>query len=113
MPQPLFTSEVFARRILCLAPDGRVVTWAENMVLAGFDSPHLSVLLGEIAPFNAFEIDDMLGRIHRELGAPQIVSVSAAIEILATAAARWVAAGRLTRASVMSSVAQLYIRNRD
>ncbi len=113
MTQPLFTSELFARRALDLAPDERVVAWAEHMVLAGFDTPHLAVLLGEVAPFNAFEIDDMLERTGRELGVPRIASTRDAIEILATAAARWVAAGRLPRASAMSSLAQLYIRNRD
>jgi len=103
-----FTSEIFARRYLDAMPDLTLVVWAENMVMAGFDSDNLSILLGEIAPFNKFEIDNILDRIQSELKIPQINSRSEAIEIVATARIHRFIRGLTSSASAMSELASLY-----
>jgi len=81
----LLTSEIYARRFLDYGPDETVVTWAENMTLAGFASDSLFILLGEVGPFNKFEIDELLDRIQKELQLPEIRDKNQALEIIATA----------------------------
>jgi hypothetical protein len=104
----LFTSEVFARRYLNVGHSLALVTWAENMVLAGFDSEYINILLGEIAPFNGFEIDELLDRIQSELKLPIISSHSEAIEIIATAYVKRFIYGLADSASTMFKLAELY-----
>ena len=103
-----FTSEVFAGRYLNVGYDLSLVTWAENMILAGFDSEHLNILSGEIAPFNGFEIDQLLDRIQSELKLPIIASYSEAIIIVATAYVKRFINGLADSASTMSKLAELY-----
>jgi hypothetical protein len=104
----LFTSEVFARRFLNSGYDVAFVTWAENMVLAGFESEHLIILLGEIAPFNGFEMDALLDRIQDELKAPKVGTVAEAIRIITTAHVLRFVRGLTDSASTMSTLAELY-----
>lgn len=109
----LFTSEVFARRYLNSGPDLAVVTWAENMVTAGFDSDHLSILVGETAPFNKFEIDALLDRIQSELEVPKIGSQTEATQIIATAWIQRFIRGLNDSAAVMHELAELYIHEEE
>ncbi|WP_171209299.1 MULTISPECIES: hypothetical protein [unclassified Ruegeria] len=86
--EPRFTSEIFAGRFLGFSPDETIVAWAENMVIAGFQSESLYVLLGEFTPFNSFEINELLAHIRSELGLPEIRNRKEALEIVATAYVR-------------------------
>ncbi len=107
--EPRYTSELYARRFLDFGPDKTLVSWAENMVLAGFISDGLFILLGEIEPFNKFEIDSLLDRIQRELHLPKIQSKVEAIEIVATAYIRRFISGNIDSASALFMLAQLCI----
>jgi hypothetical protein len=107
--EPRYTSEVYARRFLDFGPDTTLVTWAENMVLAGFISDGLYILLGEIEPFNKFEIDSLLDRIQREIHLPKIRSAADAIEIVATACVRRYLSGNVGSESTLFILAQLCI----
>jgi|GEM_PF-1038629 len=104
----LFTSEVFAHHYLKTVPNFTLVEWAENMVIAGFDSEHLDILLGEIAPFNGFEMDDLLTRIQNDLGLPKITSHSEAVAIAATAYVKRFLQGVADSGTTMFTVAKLY-----
>ncbi|SFU78299.1 hypothetical protein SAMN04488527_11645 [Aliiroseovarius crassostreae] len=107
-----YTSEVYARRFLNIGPDSSIVGWAENMVIAGFHSPHLDILLGELEPFNKFEMDALLDRIQRELKLPSIRSKSEALEIIATAYGRRFIAGKADSASTLFYLSELCIAER-
>lgn len=104
-----FTSEIFARRYLDHEPDESVINWAEDMATAGFDTHHLAILMGEIAPFNKFEIDHMLDRIHSELQAPQIENSDEATIIVASAKIRRWILGPQNGLSPIYELALLYI----
>jgi len=104
----LFTSEVFAGRYLNAGYDLALVTWAENMITAGFESEHLNILVGEIAPFNQFEIDQLLDRLQSDLKLPVISSNSEAITIVATAYVKRFIDGLADSASTMFELAELY-----
>lgn len=86
-----YTSEMSAERYLNKSGDETWVAWAEAMVVAGFSSPSLFVLLGEIKPFNAFEMSALFDDIVEELGIPVVSSDTEAVNILAaTIAAQYV-----------------------
>ncbi|MEP4038314.1 hypothetical protein [Pseudophaeobacter sp.] len=107
--EPRNTSEIYARRFLDFGPDETIINWAENMVLAGYDTCSLSILLGEIAPFNKFEIDEMLDCIHSELQLPKIQNRSEALKIIATVYVHRFLAGVTNSASTLFALTQLYI----
>ena len=102
------TSEIFARRYLNYGPDEAIVSWAEKMVLSGFSSDGLLILLGEIEPFNKFEIDSLLDRIQNELLLPKIQSENEALIVIATAYVQRFLTGGASSASALSDLAQLY-----
>ncbi|MEM8775512.1 MAG: hypothetical protein AAGF53_10800 [Pseudomonadota bacterium] len=106
--EPRFTSEIYARRFLDLGPDETVVSWAENMALAGFTSDGLFILLGESKPFNKFEIDGLLDRIQRELKIPKVTSQKEAVEIIATAHVRRFLSGEAESVSTLFALKELY-----
>ncbi|WP_171102488.1 hypothetical protein [Ruegeria sp. HKCCD7255] len=106
--EPRFTSEIFARRILDVPPDATIVDWAEKMVVAGFQSESLYVLLGELPPFNKPEIDDLLARVQVELNLPEIRSREQALEIVATAHARRLVQSEGESARTLRALSQLY-----
>ncbi|WP_457647801.1 hypothetical protein [Profundibacter sp.] len=78
------------------------------MIRAGFDSEHLNILVGETAPFNGFEIDQLLDCIQSELKLPEIDSYSEAITIVATAYINRFIDGLADSASTMFELAELY-----
>ena len=82
-----YTAEVTAWRFLNEGRGEAMVKWAESMVLSGFDSPALFILLGETAPFNAFEMNELFDRAAFELGLPAIKSDVDAVLLLASVAA--------------------------
>lgn len=106
--EPRRTSEIFARRFLDFGPDETIVSWAEGMVVSGFNSDGLFILLGEIKPFNKFEIDSLLDRIQHELGLPKILSTIEAVEIIATAYVHRFVSGKADSASTLFALTQLY-----
>ncbi|MVO14676.1 hypothetical protein [Parasedimentitalea huanghaiensis] len=89
-----YTSEMSANRYLNKSGDETWVAWAEAMVVAGFSSPSLFVLLGEIKPFNAFEMSALFDDIVEELGIPVVSSDTEAVETLAAAIAEQYVRGR-------------------
>jgi len=78
------------------------------MICAGFNSDGLFILVGEVKPFNKFEIDDLLDRIQRELKLPIIQSETEAIEIIATAYVQRLISGDADSPSTLFALAQLY-----
>jgi hypothetical protein len=106
--EPRRTSEIFARRFLDFGPDETIISWAESMVCAGFNSDGLFILVGEIQPFNKFEIDILLDRIKRELQLPIVQSETEAIEIIATAYVQRFIFGDADSPSTLLALAQFY-----
>lgn len=104
-----YTSEIYARRFLDYGPDVAVVAWAENMTLSGFNSDSLFILLGEIEPFNKFEIDELLDRIQVELHLPKVSRREEALQIIATAHVRRFTDGKTTSADVLFTISELCI----
>ncbi|WP_162946810.1 hypothetical protein [Ruegeria sp. EL01] len=104
-----FTSEIYARRFLDCGPDGSVVVWAENMTLSGFVSDSLFILLGEVEPFNKFEIDELLDRIQYELQIPKVSHKDEALEIIATAYVQRFIQGKTNSADALYAISQLCI----
>lgn len=103
------TSEIYARRFLDYGPDETVITWAENMTSSGFASDSLFILLGEVAPFNKFEIDRLLDRIHNELQLPEIRDKNEALVIIATAYIQRFIQGKTDSADTLFWLSQLCI----
>ncbi|MCH2078662.1 MAG: hypothetical protein MK180_17610 [Rhodobacteraceae bacterium] len=104
-----YTSEVFARRFLDCGPDDALVAWAENMTLSGFNSDSLFILLGELEPFNKFEIDELLDRIQVELNLPNVSHREEALQIIATAHVRRFVQGKTNSADVLFAISELCI----
>ncbi len=46
------------------------VTWAVEMLLAGFDGEHLVQLAGESPPYNGFEMDALVDKVLEQQGIP-------------------------------------------
>ncbi|MBO9464947.1 hypothetical protein J7443_06890 [Tropicibacter sp. R15_0] len=112
MPQPAdlrFTSEIYARRFLNFGPDHAVIDWAENMTVSGFVSDSLFILLGEAAPFNKFEIDQLLDHIQKDLRLPLVHTRNEALEIIATAHVQRFLQGKTTSADALFALSQLCI----
>lgn len=103
------TSEVYARRFLDYEPDETVITWAENMTLSGFASDSLFILLGEVAPFNKFEIDELLDSIHYELQLPEIRDKNEALAIIATAYVQRFIQGKTNSADTLFRLSKMCI----
>lgn len=78
------TSEVFAYRYLGENYYLPIISWSEKMALSGFESDHLNILLGEQAPFNPFEFDELFAQTQNELGIPSVATEKEAVNILAT-----------------------------
>ena len=106
------TSEIYARRFLDYGPDEAVITWSMNMTLAGFASDSLFILLGEVGPFNKFEIDELLDRIQKELQLPEIRDKNQALEIIATAYAQRFIQGKVDSSETLFRLSQLCISER-
>lgn len=112
MMQPVdlrYTSEIYARRFLDYGPDVAVVAWAEKMILSGFNSDSLFILLGEVEPFNKFEIDELLDRIQAELRLPKVGHREEALQIIATAHIRRFILGKTNSADVLFAISELCI----
>ena len=107
---PRFTSEIYARRFLNYGPDGTEVAWAEKMTLSGFVSDSLFILLGEVEPFNKFEIDELLDRIQNELHLPKVNHKDEALEIIATAYAQRFIQGKINSANALFALSQFCIQ---
>src|SRR5206468_5361865 len=48
--------QLLAERALARTPTDAWVEWAVDQLMRGQDTPHLRILAGERAPFNAFEM---------------------------------------------------------
>lgn len=102
-----YTAEVFAELVLNRVAGPQVVAWAEAMLLAGFDSDHLIILVGEVPPYNQFELKELLQRTGRELEVPPISSDKEALEILVTCHIRRHAKGWTSRAQTLAAISRL------
>lgn len=99
-----FTSEIFAELVLRLSNGPGMVAWAEAMLIAGFESQHLNVLVGETPPFNDFEMDEMLERTRRELNVPRITSTEQAVEIIVTCCIKKHVEGWVSQSLTLSAI---------
>jgi hypothetical protein len=61
------TKEILALRVLNKTVDKRFVDWAISLLEKGCDTPHLRMLAGEIAPFNQFEMLELVDKVFKEL----------------------------------------------
>jgi len=64
------TAEMVLRHILRREPCKEWVDWAVAMLEAGRESPSLLILAGESAPFQPFEMNELLGSALDELSIP-------------------------------------------
>ena len=77
------------------------------MVSAGFESDALFVLLGEVPPFNVFEMEELLDKMARELGLPKVRSTKEAIYILTTGHAKRLMDGVVAPRPMLAAVCPL------
>jgi hypothetical protein len=59
--------QLLAERALARTPTDAWVEWAVDQLMRGQETPHLRILAGERAPFNAFEVWALLDTVFREL----------------------------------------------
>ena len=103
------TAEILALRALGASVDQRFVDWAVAQLEAGRDSPHLPVLAGEIAPFNYFEMSQLLDTVLRELGLELPRDDDSALRSYARERVLAAVAGSVSVSTVLSELAQLCI----
>lgn len=62
------TTLILALKV-CQKPfDKRWVNWATEMLIAGFETPHLLMLAAEFEPFNQFRMEEITSKVLHELG---------------------------------------------
>lgn len=61
------TAEILAFKALNRDIDKAWVDWAVDMLIAGYDSEHLTILAGESEPFNQFQIQELADKVLAEL----------------------------------------------
>jgi len=61
------TAEVLILKILDTYYDKTWVTWAVDMLVAGFDSEHLRILAGGFEPFDYFRMKSLIEKVLNEL----------------------------------------------
>src|ERR1700761_1424374 len=61
------TAEILALKVLNRNIDKRWVTWAFDMLMAGFETENLIILAGELEPYNQFELISLTNKILDEL----------------------------------------------
>jgi hypothetical protein len=61
------TAEILAFKALNRDIDDCWITWAIDMITAGFETEHLIILAGETRPFNQFELQALTSRALHEL----------------------------------------------
>lgn len=61
------TYKILAYKALKISVDGEWISWAEEMLMAGFDSEHLVILAGERPVFNQFEMEILTNKVFEEL----------------------------------------------
>jgi hypothetical protein len=61
------TSEILAFKVLNRNIDKKWIDWAVDMMMAGLDTEHLIMLAGENAPFNQFELQELVNKVFEEL----------------------------------------------
>jgi hypothetical protein len=61
------TSEILAFKALNRDIDKAWVDWAVDMLMAGYDTEHLTILAGESEPFNQFQMQELADKVLAEL----------------------------------------------
>lgn len=61
------TAEILAFKALNRDIDKAWVDWAVDMLMAGYDTEHLTILAGESEPFNQFEMQELADKVLAEL----------------------------------------------
>lgn len=61
------TYEILVSKALNRDIDSAWVTWAIDMLVAGFDTDNLKILAGENPPFNQFEMQKLTDKVLKEL----------------------------------------------
>ena len=61
------TAEILAFKVLNRDIDKAWVDWAVDMLMAGYDSEHLTILAGESEPFNQFQMQELADKVLAEL----------------------------------------------
>jgi hypothetical protein len=103
------TAEILALRVLGASVDQLFVDWAVAQLEAGRDSPHLRVLAGEIAPFNYFEMSQLLDKVLQELGLELPPDDETALRNYARERVLAAIAGSVSASTVLSELAHLCI----
>jgi hypothetical protein len=61
------TAEILACKLLNRDIDKTWVDWAVDMLMAGYDTEHLTILAGEREPFNQFQLQELADKVLTEL----------------------------------------------
>jgi len=62
------TYKILAYKILGRGVDEEWVQWAQEMIVAGYDTEYLIILAGEMPFFNQFEMKVLTDKVFKELG---------------------------------------------
>ena len=104
------TAEILALKVLGLGIDQRFVDWAVAQLEEGHDSPHLRVLAGESAPFNNFEMKNLVDTVQRELGLTAPPDEESALRSYATERVRASVSGFASAQMVLDELAKLCMK---
>ncbi len=61
------TAEILAFKALNRDIDKTWVDWAVDMLMAGFETEHSTILAGESEPFNQFQMQELAEKVFKEL----------------------------------------------
>jgi hypothetical protein len=61
------TAEILAFKALGRSVDKKWTDWAYNMLEAGFETENLTMLAGELPPYNQFELQALTDKVFAEL----------------------------------------------
>ena len=67
MKPVITTAEILAFKALNRDIDQTWVDWAVDMLMAGYDTEHLTILAGEREPFNQFQMQELTDKVLTEL----------------------------------------------
>jgi len=61
------TAEILAFKALNRDVDKTWVDWAVELLMAGYNTEHLTILAGESEPFNQFQMQELANKVLEEL----------------------------------------------
>jgi hypothetical protein len=103
------TIEIAAFRKLGRSVDARWVDWAVRMLELGADSDSICSLAGAFAPFNSFEMAELVDNALQDLDAAPIPSAASAARTITAIRAKQVLEGKLPIDIALAELSQLCI----